>query len=118
MRSAAPADLGTATPEQVARLTELLLPVLAPDRFAYHFHDTRGAALDNVQMALEYGISIFDAAAGGLGGCPFAPGAPGNLATEALLELLREIGIETGVDVEKIHSAAQVMRLRLAGAKA
>jgi isopropylmalate/homocitrate/citramalate synthase len=98
--------IGHAVPTQVAALTEALLPVLPPESFAYHFHDTRGTALANVLTALQYGIQIFDAAAGGAGGCPFAPGAAGNLATEDLLHMLHGMGIETGVDIEKTASAA------------
>jgi len=102
--------IGSARPEDVAILTEALLPLLPAERFAYHFHDTRGVALANVEAALEFGISVFDAAAGGLGGCPFAPGAPGNLATEDLLELLGRRGIATGVDVESIRVASGMLR--------
>ncbi len=70
-----------------------------------HFHDTRGTALANVLMALQMGISIIDAAAGGLGGCPYAPGAAGNLATEDLLYMLHGMGIATGVDLDKVVAA-------------
>ena len=106
--------IGSARPVDVAILTESLLPVLPAERFAYHFHDTRGAALANVEVALDLGITIFDSAAGGLGGCPFAPGAPGNLATEDLLGLLADQGIAAGVDIEQIRSAVRMLRARLA----
>lgn len=98
--------IGAATPTQVARLTDALLPLLPPERFAYHFHNTYGVALANVLTALQQGIFIFDSSAGGLGGCPFAPGASGNLATEDLLYMLHGMGIETGVSLEGVVSAA------------
>lgn len=75
-----------------------------------HFHDTRGTALANVLAALGMGISIFDSSAGGLGGCPYAPGAAGNLATEDLVYLLDGMGIETGVRLEDIVRASQFIR--------
>jgi hydroxymethylglutaryl-CoA lyase len=101
--------IGHAVPNEVARLTEALLPVLPTERFAYHFHDTRGTALANVLMALQYGIATYDSSVGGLGGCPFAPGAAGNLATEDLLGMLHGMGIETGVDVRKVMDASLYM---------
>jgi hydroxymethylglutaryl-CoA lyase len=70
-----------------------------------HFHDTSGAALSNVDEALQHGIRIFDAAAGGLGGCPFAPGAPGNLGTERLVHHLHGRGVHTGVDAAAVAAA-------------
>jgi isopropylmalate/homocitrate/citramalate synthase len=99
--------IGAATPTQVARLTDALLPILPPERFAYHFHNTYGVALANVLTALQQGISIFDCSAGGLGGCPFAPGASGNLATEDLLYMLHGMGIETGVSLDGVAAAAR-----------
>jgi isopropylmalate/homocitrate/citramalate synthase len=105
--------IGYATPNDVARLTEVLRPALPLDRMAYHFHDTRGAALANVLMALQYGVANFDSAAGGTGGCPFAPGAAGNLATEDLLSLLHGMGIETGVDLNKVVAASRFLEASL-----
>lgn len=105
--------IGHATPDSVARLTETLLPILPIPRMAYHFHDTRRTALANVLMALEYGVSIFDSAAGGVGGCPFAPGAAGNLASEDLLTMLQGMGIETGIDLEKVVLATRFLASRL-----
>ncbi len=105
--------IGVATPDQVVAVTERLLPVAGVERLAMHFHDTRGTALANVLTALQLGISIFDSAAGGLGGCPYAPGASGNLATEDLLYLLNGLGIETGIDLEKVVAASRF----LAGAR-
>jgi hydroxymethylglutaryl-CoA lyase len=71
-----------------------------------HFHDTRGTALANVLAALEVGVAIFDSSAGGLGGCPYAPGASGNLATEDLLYMLRGLGVETGIDLAAVVAAS------------
>ena len=105
--------IGHATPDSVARLTEALLPILPLPRMAYHFHDTRGTALANVLMALQYGVSIFDSAAGGVGGCPFAPGAAGNLASEDLLTMLQGMGIETGIDIEKVVLASRFLASKL-----
>lgn len=99
--------IGAGVPTQVERLTDALEPILPKERWAYHFHNTYGTALANVLTALQRGITIFDTAAGGLGGCPFAPGASGNLATEDLLYLLHGMGIRTGVSMEKVLEAAQ-----------
>ncbi len=73
---------------------------------ALHFHDTRGTALANVLTALGYGVATFDSAAGGLGGCPYAPGASGNLATEDLIYMLDGLGIETGVSIDGVAAAS------------
>mgnify|MGYP001166104388 FL=1 len=97
--------IGTATPDDVARLLEAVLPSIPKERLALHLHDTYGRALDNVAVALSYGVTTFDAATGGLGGCPFAPGAPGNLATEVLLAFLEERGIVHGIDRQKLRAA-------------
>ncbi len=99
--------IGVATPHQVADMLTLLcndgaIPI---ERLAVHFHDTRGTALANVLMSLQMGVSIVDSAAGGLGGCPYAPGAAGNLATEDLLYMLHGMGITTGVNLEKVVKA-------------
>jgi hydroxymethylglutaryl-CoA lyase len=101
--------IGHATPNEVSHLTDALLPVLPLEKFAYHFHDTRGAALANVLMALQYGVAVFDSSAGGVGGCPFAPGAAGNLATEDLLGMLHGMGIETGIDIQKVMDASLML---------
>ena len=98
--------IGVATPNQVVDVLGLLFAEgIAPERLAVHFHDTRGTALANVLMALQMGITCVDSAAGGLGGCPYAPGASGNLATEDLLYMLHGMGIKTGVDLEKVVAA-------------
>jgi isopropylmalate/homocitrate/citramalate synthase len=101
--------IGVATPKQVVAVTRALLDHCALDRLAMHFHDTRGTALANVLAALQLGISIFDSSAGGLGGCPYAPGASGNLATEDLLYLLHGLGLETGVRLEAVVEASRFL---------
>jgi len=98
---------GVATPRQVEETVGRLLKELPAERLALHFHDTRGTALANVLTGLLMGISAFDSSAGGLGGCPFAPGASGNLATEDLLYMLQGMGIETGVDLDKVVAATR-----------
>lgn len=94
--------IGAATPNQVVRLIKLLSRQIDLDKLALHFHDTRGTALANVVAGLESGIRIFDSSLGGMGGCPYAPGAAGNLATEDLVYMLNGMGIKTGVDLEKL----------------
>jgi hydroxymethylglutaryl-CoA lyase len=102
---------GIANPRQVVEMLDLLLSSghVRVDQLAVHFHDTRGTALANVLAALQMGIHIVDSSAGGLGGCPYAPGAAGNLATEDLLYMLHGMGIETGVDLEKVVAATRFM---------
>jgi hydroxymethylglutaryl-CoA lyase len=97
--------IGTANPEEVRRLLEIAMKALPVDNLALHFHDTHGRAVDNIRAALDYGISTFDSSAGGLGGCPFAPGAPGNVATELVLDLFKDLGISAGIDRDKITAA-------------
>jgi isopropylmalate/homocitrate/citramalate synthase len=99
--------IGVAHPGQVPRVLEAVLARLPADRVALHFHDTRGTALANVLAALPYGIATFDASAGGLGGCPYAPGASGNLATEDLVYLLDGLGIDTGVTLARVVEASR-----------
>ncbi len=101
--------IGVGTPLQVQGLVGLLLQVIPAGRLAMHFHDTRGMAIANTLAALELGVATFDASAGGLGGCPYAPGASGNLATEDLLYLLQGLGIETGVDLERVVAASDLI---------
>ena len=98
--------IGIAHPGQVARVLEPLLARLPADRIALHFHDTRGTALANVLAALPFGITTFDSSAGGLGGCPYAPGAAGNLATEDLVYMLDGLGIESGVSLDGVVAAS------------
>src|SRR5271157_3213065 len=101
--------IGVATPNQVVDVISLLVNdgAIPVGQLAVHFHDTRGTALANVLMALQLGISIVDSSAGGLGGCPYAPGAAGNLATEDLLYMLHGMGLETGVDLERLREASR-----------
>jgi hydroxymethylglutaryl-CoA lyase len=101
--------IGVATPRQVVEVLHLLLSegAIPVTRLAVHFHDTRGTALANVLAALQMGISTVDSSAGGLGGCPYAPGAAGNLATEDLLYMLHGMGIATGVNLEKVVEATR-----------
>ena len=102
--------IGTATPLAVDRLLDVTSKQIGLERIALHFHDTHGLALTNVMIGLDHGINVFDSAAGGLGGCPFAPGAPGNLATEKLLTLLEGLGIETGIDRTAVAQAMTNLR--------
>jgi hydroxymethylglutaryl-CoA lyase len=101
--------IGVATPGQVERVLDEVRQDVPLSRLALHFHDTRGTALANVLAGLLLGVTTFDASAGGLGGCPYAPGASGNLDTCDLLYLLDGLGIETGVDREAVRAAAQAM---------
>jgi hydroxymethylglutaryl-CoA lyase len=98
--------VGRAAPLEVAQLLEKLLPRVPADQIALHFHDTQKTALANVLIGLQMGISCFDASAGGLGGCPYAPGATGNLATEPLVYMLDRMGIETGADRQAVLEAS------------
>jgi isopropylmalate/homocitrate/citramalate synthase len=107
--------IGTATPQAVDRLLAVTAERIGLDDIALHFHDTGGLALANVMVGLDYGVSVYDSAAGGLGGCPFAPGAPGNLATEKLLALLHGLGIETGVDAAGVERAVAGLRQAVPG---
>lgn len=101
--------IGVARPEAVHRTVKTTLESIPVDILALHMHDSTGMAIANVETGLELGVRTFDAAAGGLGGCPFAPGAPGNLATEKLLGRLAELGFHTGVDVEGVRSAVRLL---------
>ena len=100
--------IGVAVPADVRRVVGALTGAgIAPHRLAMHFHDTRGTALANVSAALELGIRCFDASTGGTGGCPYAPGAAGNLATEDLVYLLDREGLSHGVDLDRLLEAAR-----------
>jgi hydroxymethylglutaryl-CoA lyase len=108
--------IGVATPALTRRVVERMLRTIPSERLALHMHDTRGTALANVLAGLELGIRTFDASVGGLGGCPYAPGASGNLATEDLVYMLHGMGYETGVDFEKLVAAGALAQ-RLVGRK-
>ncbi len=100
--------IGVGTPVQTKRILELFLSEIPAEMLAMHMHDTRGTALSNIMVGLEMGIRTFDAAVGGLGGCPYAPGAAGNVATEDLVYMLEGMGIETGIALDKLVQAGQV----------
>lgn len=102
--------IGAAVPATTAAMLDAALAVAPAARFAGHFHDTRGRALDNIAVCLDRGVTTFDASAGGLGGCPFAPGASGNVATEAVVAMLGERGFETGLDLAGLALAATFAR--------
>ena len=98
--------IGTATPEGISRMLEAVLTEVAPAHLAGHYHDTGGRALDNIKVSLDKGLRVFDAAVGGLGGCPYAPGAQGNVATESVVAMLEAQGYATGVDQNALAKAA------------
>lgn len=100
--------IGVGTPVQTQRILDLFMAELPVEQIALHLHDTRGTALANVLVGLQAGITTFDASVAGLGGCPYAPGAAGNLATEDLVYTLHGMGIESGIDLEKLWQAGQV----------
>ncbi|MGH7707401.1 MAG: hydroxymethylglutaryl-CoA lyase, partial [Vulcanimicrobiaceae bacterium] len=99
--------IGVGTPNQVVEIVDALRAHVPLERVSLHFHDTRGTALANILAGLEAGIDKFDASSGGLGGCPFAPGATGNVATEDVLYLLHGMGIATGIDLERLRDASR-----------
>src|SRR5438477_3743430 len=101
--------IGVGTPLQVQGVIGMLLQVIPASKLAMHFHDTRGTALANSLAALEMGIATFDASSGGLGGCPYAPGASGNMATEDRVYMLDAMAIETGVDINRLVAASQII---------
>lgn len=100
--------IGVGTPRQTREIVRRFMDAMPVDRFALHLHDTRGTALANVLVGLEMGVRDFDASVGGVGGCPYAPGAAGNVATEDLVFLLNGMGVATGVDLEKLIEAGNV----------
>ncbi|MGG0638551.1 hydroxymethylglutaryl-CoA lyase [Bacillus altitudinis] len=99
--------IGEAHPLQVERRLDLLLERFPADKIALHFHDTKGMGLANIYTALKAGITMFDASSGGLGGCPYAPGSSGNVATEDVVHMLHKLGIETNVDLPRLIKAAE-----------
>ena len=99
--------IGVAHPGQIPAVLDAVTRAVPLDKVALHFHDTRGTALANVLAGLHYGVTTFDSSAGGLGGCPFAPGAAGNLATEDLVYMLDGLGIETGVSIDLVADASR-----------
>jgi hydroxymethylglutaryl-CoA lyase len=103
--------IGAGTPDSIARMLLAVRDVVPVGRLAGHYHDTGGRALDNIDASLSLGVRVFDAAVGGLGGCPYAPGASGNVATEAVAAHLAALGYETGLDADVIAQAAEMARL-------
>jgi len=102
--------IGAATPEKIAIVLDAVLQELPAELLSGHFHDTNGRALDNIEVSLQKGIRLFDSAIGGLGGCPYAPGATGNVATEAVVERVTELGYDTGLDARKLRDVAVFAR--------
>ncbi len=101
--------IGKATPEEVGAVLDLLLPVLPASRIALHFHDTFGHAIENILESWRRGVTTFDASTGGIGGCPYAPGASGNVATEAVVRALHARGGETGVELDALEAARRAI---------
>jgi len=105
--------IGVAVPTQVSDVVGRLREAVPVERLAVHLHDTRGTALANVLAALQEGVTVVDSAAGGLGGCPYAPGASGNLATEDLVYMLHGMGVATGVNLGAVADASRALSGRL-----
>lgn len=105
--------IGQGTPERIGLMLDAVVPLGI--RLAGHFHDTNGRALENIAVALDHGLRVFDASVGGLGGCPFAPGAKGNVATEAIVQMLAAQGFDTGIDAAELAQAAVFARTLRAG---
>jgi hydroxymethylglutaryl-CoA lyase len=108
--------IGVGTPRQTERILGALLAKIPASKLAVHLHDTRGTALANALAALGCGIATIDASVGGLGGCPYAPGASGNLATEDLVYMLHGMGLETGIDLDRLVAAGELAQ-KLVGRK-
>ncbi|SFT63898.1 hydroxymethylglutaryl-CoA lyase [Sedimentitalea nanhaiensis] len=108
--------IGQATPDSIVKMLMAVRDVVPVGRLAGHFHDTAGRAIANIDASLSLGVRVFDAAVGGLGGCPYAPGASGNVATEAVAEHLQRLGYETGLDMAVLHEAAAMARAMREGA--
>ncbi len=102
--------IGAATSDTVSDLLDAVLDVAPPEQLAGHFHDTRGRALANIEVCLARGLRVFDAAIGGLGGCPYAPGAKGNVATESVVDLLDRLGYVTDLDPSALRDTAEFAR--------
>lgn len=99
--------IGTGTPARAQRMIEMVSKKIPVEKLAGHFHDTYGQALANILAVMELGVATFDSSAAGLGGCPFAKGATGNVATEDVLYMLNGLGIDTGIDMNRLLDAAQ-----------
>ncbi|MED1472498.1 hydroxymethylglutaryl-CoA lyase [Bacillus salipaludis] len=105
--------IGVANPKQVQEVLTVLLKRFPIEKLALHFHDTHGTAVANILAALDMGITTYDASTGGLGGCPYAPGASGNVATEDVLYMLGNMGINTGVNLEKLLGAGRFIQEKI-----
>lgn len=99
--------IGQATPESISAMLDAVLEVVPAEKLAGHYHDTSGRALANIVVSLAKGLRTFDTSVGGLGGCPYAPGAAGNVATGAVVEMLHAKGFETGIDLQKLASVEE-----------
>ncbi|MEI6805238.1 MAG: hydroxymethylglutaryl-CoA lyase [Myxococcaceae bacterium] len=108
--------IGVGNPKQTHELVQLLLQEFPRDRLALHLHDTHAMALANIYAALELGIRSFDSSAGGIGGCPYAPGAAGNVKTESLVYMLHSMGLKTGIDLETLRNTSQRLLVTLGNA--
>ncbi|MEP3333026.1 hydroxymethylglutaryl-CoA lyase [Sedimentitalea sp.] len=107
--------IGQATPDSIARMLIAVRDHVPVSRLAGHYHDTAGRALANIDASLSLGVRVFDAAVGGLGGCPYAPGASGNVATEAVADHLQRLGYETGLDMDVLRKAADMAQAMRGG---
>ena len=105
--------IGVGTPLQAQALVKTVASVVPIERLAVHFHDTHGRALANIRACLKLGVSIIDASVAGLGGCPYAQGAPGNVATEAVVAMLEDMGIATGIDLDKLSQIRRFISTKL-----
>ncbi|MFQ6553297.1 hydroxymethylglutaryl-CoA lyase [Aestuariibius insulae] len=107
--------IGAGDPKSVSRMLKAVLVVAPAEALAGHFHDTGGRAVANIEASVEAGLRVFDAAVGGLGGCPYAPGAPGNVATEAVAARMEALGVETGIDRDALARAGEIALAMKAG---
>ncbi|MGC3936600.1 hydroxymethylglutaryl-CoA lyase [Roseobacter sp. EG26] len=107
--------IGAGTPDSIARMLLAVRDVVPVGRLAGHYHDTKDRAMENIDTSLSLGVRVFDAAVGGLGGCPYAPGAAGNVATEAVARHLAALGYETSLDIDVVEEAAEMARAMRTG---
>ena len=105
--------IGKATSEDVKKTLKIILSEYNANRFSLHFHDTYNHALENIKVGMEYGITSFDSSAGGIGGCPFAPGASGNISTDSIIKLCQKLGIKTGIKEKKLSEASKLIQTYL-----
>ena len=105
--------IGVATPDSIEALLTEILTTIEPEKLAVHLHDTYGQAIANIRQSLTMGISIIDSSVAGLGGCPYAKGASGNVATEHVIQLLNELGIEHGINLEKLNTISRTISQKL-----